>query len=463
MTSGLAGMVNASLEVVRRLQASGHRVSYACPHDVRATIERHGIDYHQLPPVNRQPAPERRRRANESRLAHKRAEWRTRVERRSAGVAALGMEALRELLGRLKPDLVLADFDLEEHVITCVTSGVRTVILSPWFEFRRCAGLPPLGSRLVGGTSMSRWAAWTSYRCRSRLRRLRTSMRYFGTDRRGVVEEYARRTGFPASDLWGHDWSTLFAFDSVPVWSMTAKELEFPHVQRASFSHVGPMVRLDRIEDERAADALGAMEARIGRARAAGHRVLYGSLSSMAADADRDDDQGGASGGPFVDRLVEALASRDDWVLLLGLGGQTRALEGVLRRRGKPLPSQIEVLPWAPQLEALKEADLFISHAGIHSIHEAFTMGTPTVVYSASAFDQDGCAARLAFHRAASVGSRDESSAAIAARLHGALADESLRIRTREVRGLFSASGGALDAAVASVLKAVPIPDPCVS
>ena len=456
MTSGLRGMVNASLEVARRLQASGHRVTYACPHDVRELVARHGVEYRQLPAVNRQPAPERARQSGESRLAHKRAEWSSRGERRAAGVDALGMEPLQELLSELAPDLALLDFDLEEHVVACATSGVRTVILSQWFEFRKRSGLPPLGSKLVQGSAFERWMAWSRVRLRSRVGQASTYLRYFGTDRRGVIAEYARRKGFPSSGLWSHDWSTLFAFDDLPVWSMTAAELDFPHARRSSFTYVGPMVRMDRMEDDLAEDARDRLDRVIRDARQSGKRVLYASLSSMASAGDfaLDDKPDKDPGEHFIGRLVQAVASRDDWVLVLGLGGNEGALDALNQRLGGPLPPQIEPFPLAPQLHALKQADLFISHGGIHSIHEAFLGTTPTVVYSASAFDQDGCAARLMFHGAASVGSRQESAKEIAARLSSALADEPLMERTREVATGFSQYETALEGAVAALLAA---------
>ena len=427
-------MVNASLEVARRLQTSGHRVTYACPHDVGEIVSRHGIDYRQLPPVNRQPATERIRQSGESRLAHKRAEWSTREERRAAGVEALGMAPLEELLVELAPDLALLDFDLEEHVIACATSGVRTVLLSQWFEFRKRPGLPPLDSALVQGSRLERWMAWTQFRLRSRAGQASTYLRYFGTDRRGVISEYARRQNFPRTGLWSHDWSTLFAFDGLPVWSMTAGELDFPHAKRDAFTYIGPMVRLDRLEDGRAEEFRAPMDAVIREAREAGKRVLYASFSSMAGAS-------AAEGSPeprFVERLVRAIESRDDWVLILGLGGEDGALDALVQSLGGPLPPQIHAFPLAPQLSALEQADLFISHGGIHSIHESLSAATPMVVYSASAFDQDGCAARLLFHGAASVGSRKESTQEIASRLSDALLDESLRKKAGELRSLFA-------------------------
>ncbi len=444
MTSGLRGMVHASLEVARRLEASGHGVVYASPADVRKIVERNGIEYRQLAPVQRQPAPERLRRSGESRLAHKLAEWNTRGTRRSAGVTALGMESFRGLLEELSPDVALVDFDLEEHAITCATSTVSTVMLSQWFEFRRRPGLPPLNSKLPHGSPLQRWLAWTGQRLRSRRKLAATYLRYFGTDRRGVIEEYAAQAGFPASGLWPHDWGTLFAFDPIPVWSMTAGELDFPHARRETFSYIGPMVQMERVDDAASLADRKHLEEIVAEAKSAGRRVLYASLSSMAAPD--------SAASSFAERLVRAVGLRQNWTLVLGLGGSASALDALNSRLGGSLPPGIQPMVWAPQLTALHHADLFISHGGIHSIHEAMATATPIVCYSGSTFDQDGCAARLAFHQAASVGSRDESAEEIAARLESALNDPALKARAAELQSLAHNHRGALDAALAAVL-----------
>ncbi|MEM7519309.1 MAG: hypothetical protein AAF368_20600, partial [Planctomycetota bacterium] len=308
----------------------------------------------------------------ESRLAHKWAEWRTRRERREQGVEALAAGTLEELLKELQPDLVLLDFDLEEHVITCHAAGLRIAILSQWFEFRRRAGLPPLDSDLQGGSAAQRWLAWTKSRARSRARQSATYLRYFGTDRRGVVREHARRSGFPAASLWSHDWSTLFAFEGIPVLSMTMEELDFPHRRGPGWSYVGPMVRLERDDGARADEPRRKIAEFVARTRGRGQRVVYASVSSM--DTARDEE--------FIHSLAKSAANQSSWSLILGLGGQANAVAGIEEALGKAGREQVLTLGFAPQLDALRQSDVFVTHGGIHSIHESLALGVPMVAYS---------------------------------------------------------------------------------
>ncbi|GAA2343531.1 MGT family glycosyltransferase [Streptomyces kunmingensis] len=44
-----------------------------------------------------------------------------------------------------------------------------------------------------------------------------------------------------------------------------------------------------------------------------------------------------------------------------------------------PLPDNVRVHPWVPQLAVLEQADAFVSHAGMNSVMEAMYFGTPVV------------------------------------------------------------------------------------
>ena len=63
-----------------------------------------------------------------------------------------------------------------------------------------------------------------------------------------------------------------------------------------------------------------------------------------------------------------------------------------------PLPDNVNVFAWAPQLTVLEHADCSINHGGIHTINECLHFQVPMLVYSGKRSDQNGCAARVAFH-----------------------------------------------------------------
>jgi MGT family glycosyltransferase len=45
-----------------------------------------------------------------------------------------------------------------------------------------------------------------------------------------------------------------------------------------------------------------------------------------------------------------------------------------------PLPENVAIYHWVPQVEVLKRADLFISHGGLNSIHDSLYLGVPLLL-----------------------------------------------------------------------------------
>ena len=72
----------------------------------------------------------------------------------------------------------------------------------------------------------------------------------------------------------------------------------------------------------------------------------------------------------------------------------------------KPIPDNVTILKWAPQLQILEMASCAITHGGITSINECVHYGVPMLVYSTAHGDQNGCAARIGWHGLGIVGDR---------------------------------------------------------
>jgi len=90
----------------------------------------------------------------------------------------------------------------------------------------------------------------------------------------------------------------------------------------------------------------------------------------------------------FFRMCMEALAPLDVRVILaVGLRIDMEELGDV--------PDHITVVPFAPQLEILKETDLFITHGGMNSVNEALYYGVPLLIVPMAA-DQPIVAGRVA-------------------------------------------------------------------
>jgi MGT family glycosyltransferase len=75
----------------------------------------------------------------------------------------------------------------------------------------------------------------------------------------------------------------------------------------------------------------------------------------------------------FFQTCIEALADSDAFVVMTTGNGIPPDSFGTL-------PENVAVYEWVPQIEVLKRAALFISHAGINSVHEALYLGVPLLL-----------------------------------------------------------------------------------
>jgi MGT family glycosyltransferase len=76
---------------------------------------------------------------------------------------------------------------------------------------------------------------------------------------------------------------------------------------------------------------------------------------------------------PFFRQCVEAFDGLP-WHLVLAIGGVVHPDDL------GPLPANVEVRRWVPQLSVLAEASAFVSHGGMNSVMESLSLGLPPLV-----------------------------------------------------------------------------------
>jgi MGT family glycosyltransferase len=96
--------------------------------------------------------------------------------------------------------------------------------------------------------------------------------------------------------------------------------------------------------------------------QAQGRPLIYVSLGSLVQ-----------AGPAFFRACIEALGDGDAFVLI-STGNRFRAEEF------GALPPNVAVYPWVPQAEVLRRAALFITHAGLGSVHDGLYCGVPLLL-----------------------------------------------------------------------------------
>ncbi|WP_371676095.1 macrolide-inactivating glycosyltransferase [Streptomyces sp. NBC_01276] len=143
----------------------------------------------------------------------------------------------------------------------------------------------------------------------------------------------------------------------------------------------------------------------------------------------------------FYRACIEAFGDLPDWYVVLQIGKFTDEAE-----LGE-VPANVEVHRWVPQLDILRQADAFVTHAGAGGSQEGLATATPMVAVP-QAVDQFGNADMLASLGVARHLPMERADAiALRAAVLGLLADPEVAVRAEAIRAAMAAEGGTRQAA----------------
>jgi UDP:flavonoid glycosyltransferase YjiC (YdhE family) len=199
-----------------------------------------------------------------------------------------------------------------------------------------------------------------------------------------ILRDLAREAGFDFDrETDDSQWLIPFTYRRLPALSLHALEFEFPHRPPEHVHYVGPMVLDSRNDPPLASRDRARLEAVFERRqRAPGERSLvYAGFGSVFS-----------SELPFVRRLIEVFTERPEWELVISLSGRIAPSDL------GPLPDRVHALPWAPQMDVLKHADVVVTHGGVNTVDECVVSGVPMLVYCGGETDMAGTTARVVHH-----------------------------------------------------------------
>ncbi len=420
---GLTSPLNTSLELSRRLEAAGHEIIYASHADVGEAVAAAGFAFERL---TEDPAV-----ADPPRLGRNPIAWVAAMRR--ARTRSIASREVEQAIKEVDPDLLLIDIEMHYAVIASGGLGIPTMLVLNFFSLFKSDDLPPLSSPALPGDTEGIRRAWRRVRLNAIGARIKHKLSRrgvgdilrpvsLGTNYYADLRRVAQVRGYSlARNTDRNQWLRPFTYTRLPVLCFNARELEFPHNEHPSLRYAGPMVNRNRSEHRAGDDAARWERFRATRDSDPNKRPLvYCSLGSYWSDPG------------FLQMVLATFEQRQDWDLILGLGGQI-AIDTIGN-----VPPNVLALSWAPQLEVLAEADCAINHGGIASINESIVSGVPMVVYSPSLLDQDGCAARVEYH---GVGVRgdwaDQDPRQLEQHIEQVLTDQQLRLNVAKMAEVF--------------------------
>ena len=398
ITNGMASTLNSSFELSRRLVAAGHEVTYLSHLDLSKSVESEGHRFIQLT-VCKQLRQQLSDRIKSTRPVNPPKKlWEVIKFGRELRRESTKNSEIEDVVQQLNPQLLIIDIEMHYAVLACLNSGIPIVLPLVWFSIFRSPGLPPMHTQL-------RPARTTFQRVNMRLHWWKLLVgryfsRQFGKLRPTRLKQLFRPIAYDTNQLddlravartkevdfksqtdWTQ-WLRPHLYPALSVLCLNAWEMEFPHEPPSKLRYVGPMVDEHRHEAQVDQNTLRDWKDFREQCNANGQPISYCSLGTFwSADT------------TFLKKVIEVYKSRPEWALVIGLGGK-------LQSDDLPsVPDNVLVMSYAPQIEVLKSADVAITHGGITTINECINFEVPMLVCSTGHVDQDGCSARVEFHR----------------------------------------------------------------
>jgi UDP:flavonoid glycosyltransferase YjiC (YdhE family) len=350
--------------------------------------------------------------------------------RRQASIANTELEETVQSLG---VDLILVDLEMHFAVIAAYGLGIPILLTTVLYNLFYDPVVPPLNSSIVPGDDRESTRrigdAWKQIRLDAVKIRFKRRLKpsalmdffrpvHYTTYRLPDLEAVAASRRFPLRrETDRRQWLRPFIYTRIPILCFCPWELEFPHNRRENVHYVGPMVRIQRKERPLEGQESANWKTFCAE-RSQARPLVYCSLGSFwSADT------------ALLERIIEAFRINEDWDLVIGLGGKAEVAELT------PVPPNVRVLKWAPQLEVLGMADAVITHGGASTIAECMLFGLPMIVYSTGHVDQDGNSARVAYHGLGILGNKDQDGAeTIARNVREVLTNQRYRVRAGELQ-----------------------------
>jgi zeaxanthin glucosyltransferase len=286
-----------------------------------------------------------------------------------------GLDVVRYTALELTPGLVKAAFEYLPGKI--IETGVNALVLDTAY---RLIEIVPMHLRLPyihiwnilhydfsGSTPLALYS-WPHETTPEAHARNVEGLKIFGDYRkalRPIAQSYAERNKLEID--WSNPAATVSRF---AVITQTPKEFDFPIPNLPpQFHYAGPFH-----------DNQGREPVPFPWEKLTGKPLIYASMGTLVNGLNN-----------VYGAILEAVGQVPEMQVVLSVGKNFNP--GDLGS----IPSNVVVVPIAPQIELLKRAALCITHAGLNTALEALAQGVPMVAIPIG-FDQPGVAARIAYH-----------------------------------------------------------------
>lgn len=349
-------------QLAQQLAAQGCRSVYLAERDMQGYIEQAGHDYlPYLPEVY----PAGSLAARDQLTADE--TWAWWQGRDLAMWEAASSGRLEAVLSSVAPALIIADQLNPDTSLVAHKMKIPVVRLSCMLPAYYEPDVPPMWSDALPG-ELSRWQLEAEWMCHDALFWRQPWIERDNPIKRSDFYRFVQSCGLHVAQI---NFCSAFNYhvESDPEIITCSQAFDFPRTEIAHRAYIGPC--LSEVTGPRWSYP----------ARRPGAPLVYCSFGSKGASY--------PTARRVIRCLLETARVRPELDIVLAVPPEVL--------RGEALPATVHTLAWAPQREVLREAALFVTHAGLSSCREAIWEGVPMLAVP-QAHDQRGDAARIVYH-----------------------------------------------------------------
>jgi len=293
---------------------------------------------------------------------------------------------ITRLVNELNPDLIFLDeFNYSDFILFYpFLEKRRLIILQTKFPMYESEVVPPLN--IFEFPNKNAKSFWKTYLRKKKWQTFTEYLKYFGKNDLNLLEQKFKAQNIAETFQINTNKAFKPTFKNVEEWFLVPKELDFKEQILFPWqNYIGPMVDTNRKEN------LDTMYLNFIEKQKAteNSKLIYCSLGTVLKSHIKFR-KGGID--TFFNNLINIAFEQPNLYFLV-------VLDKEMRVKFESKSKNLLFVNYAPQIDILKKADVFLTHAGSGSVFEAVFCALPMILFPLNnKWDQNGTAARVVHH-----------------------------------------------------------------
>jgi len=306
--------------------------------------------------------------------------------------ARQNIEAFKDIINKIAPDVVIVDEDHTAKFFFYKLLHIPTISVQTMPDKNQTVNIPPFTSYFCPKPNSLASAfivsfLWTKKKIWIRALLLFRSFKYLGQDALGITKRLIKENGANFYDLVSYNSSFKFCVKNNPLLILSPVDFDFPRQDQTYVFRIGPLKDIGD-SDGAVSPRFEVLRSKIAAWKENGkYFIVFCSLGTVTFAQEKRLNL-------FFKKMKQVALLNPNMQFIFSVS-ENFEIEDLY-----PVPGNLSVFAYLPQLELLRYCDLMITHGGMNSITECIFSEVPMLVYPLSFnWDQPGNSARVVYHK----------------------------------------------------------------